>query len=286
MLLDIYPDFPDFPFEGDFPFGGYGDFQMVLQMIWSIFAVVMAVLLLFGVVFLVFQGLGLMRIAKRKGIPNGWMGFVPILSLYTLGKVSSTPELRKRPEIPLLILGVLSALFSVISLAYLMPMMEIMFRGALEGGFYSNDIPERLVGMLGKGAFASFAAAGLSIALMVLMFIALHRVYKQFSPNNASVMTVFTVLAYALLGVPIHPFILFAIRNNPSPYAPDEPYDGAPPRAPAEAPALKPPAQGYATEYESPRQGYTTPLEPPAQGYATSLDPPPSPSVKTPEDEE
>ncbi len=287
------PDFPDFYFDGEFsaPFdgyhGSYADLEMVLRMFWGVMVAVLVVSLLFCIVFLVFQGLGLMRLAKRKGIPNGWMGFVPVLNLYTLGKVSNTPDSRKRPEIALIILGALTALFTVICLVNLVPFMDIAFRAGAEGRFYySNDLPEMLWGMMGMAALTGVAAGGLSIAQLVLMFIALHRVYKQFAPNNASVMTVFTVIAYSIFGIPIHPFMLFAIRNNPSAFAPDAGFGAppsAPPPAPAEPPSLKPPAQGFASTHEPTTQGYTAPLEPPAQGYATSLDPPPAPSVKTPE---
>ncbi len=72
-----YPDFyidPDF----DFRFGDFDDFQMVMRFFWGIMLTIIVVSLIIGIVYLVFQGLGLMRMAKRKGIPNGWMGFIPI----------------------------------------------------------------------------------------------------------------------------------------------------------------------------------------------------------------
>ncbi len=309
--MSRYPDFyidPDF----DFRLGDLEEFQMVMRLFWGIMLTVFIAALLIGVLYLVFQGLGLMRMAKRKGIPNGWMGFIPIASFYILGKVSATSE-RKRPEIALLVLSILSALFSIVCYLSIVPIVDIIFRGSLaapRSGFDYEHFSGSLISVTALGTVTFLIAAGLSIALMVLMFIALHRIYKQFSPDSANVMTVFTVLSYTLLSIPIYPFMLFAIRNNeiwpmgkppygyqgppyppniprydasaagyqPQPYAPGNGQDAPP------VPSLKPPAQGYASTHETSAPSYMEPLEPPAQGYATSIDPP-AQSVNPPEEE-
>ncbi len=293
--------YPDFYFDpgSDFPFNDSEAFQMGMRFFWGIMTTILAVTLLVGVVCLVFRGMGLMRMAKRKGIPNGWLGFIPIANLYTLGKVSAMG--RKRSEIPLLVLGILSALFTVASLFSIVPLVDIIFQASLaapRGNFAMDYFPERLASVFGLSAATYLITAGLAIATMVLRFTALHRVYKQFSPDSATVMTVFTVIGYTVFGIPIHPFMLFAVRNNEiwpmgkppygyqgQPYPPNIPsYEAGaaynpPPYAPsgAQEATLKPPAQGYASTHETSSPGYTAPLEPPAQGYATSIDPPEKP---------
>lgn len=207
--------------DNDFGFN-YGEFdadifnpnsvspEYILRMFWIVLAITIAVLMICAAVYLIFMGLGLARIAKRKGVSNAWMGFFPILNLYLLGKVSHIPERRSRIEIPLIILSALSAVFMIGWLANILPMYEFILEVVMmKGRFSLVDYGPEIAGSYIAGILMGFICSGLFIATRILTFIAAHRVFKQFSPYSANVMTVFMVL-----GMAIHPFMLFAIRNN------------------------------------------------------------------------
>ncbi|WP_270181084.1 hypothetical protein [Alkalihalobacillus sp. CinArs1] len=60
-----------------------------------------------AIVWQIFCGIGLMRMAERLGIKNGWFAFVPILNHYTMGEVVS--EKLKNNGGTILIVMLLSA---------------------------------------------------------------------------------------------------------------------------------------------------------------------------------
>lgn len=210
--MSMYPRFWGFRgFDGVRGFDGNA--QMAINVLWGILAAALVIVLMVSVVFLVFRGLGLARMAKRKNIPHGWMGFVPVLNLYLLGKISNMPDKRRRSDVVMLVLGILAFVSTAIFLAYFCPLVELALRASINPRLASN-MTESVFSLLWGMMATTFICTGFSIARDVIKFIALNRIYKQFSPDNSTLMTVFTVLSAELFGIPIAPFLLFAIRNN------------------------------------------------------------------------
>ena len=44
--------------------------------------------LIFAVVTIIFQGIGIMKMHEKLGLKGGWMAFVPLLNSYAMGKVA------------------------------------------------------------------------------------------------------------------------------------------------------------------------------------------------------
>ncbi|MGC4377861.1 hypothetical protein WD019_13080 [Fictibacillus sp. Mic-4] len=58
----------------------------------TLFALLASFFLIFlviGIIMYIFLGIGLMRMAKREGIENEWLAWVPIAQMYILGKIVS-----------------------------------------------------------------------------------------------------------------------------------------------------------------------------------------------------
>lgn len=47
-----------------------------------------AMMFVFGIAMYVMEGIAMLRMAKKTGVPNGWMGFVPVANVYLLGRIA------------------------------------------------------------------------------------------------------------------------------------------------------------------------------------------------------
>lgn len=134
------------------------------------------VALLIALVAYILFALGLSRMAKLRGLDNTFLAWIPVANAYLLGKVADDVNryLGKQTNYRTILL-----VLSIISFA---------------GGF----IPV-------VGALASF---GCGIAMIVVQAIALYAIYKDYSPDNAVIMLVTSII------FSISFIFLFAIRNK------------------------------------------------------------------------
>ncbi|MBQ9133166.1 MAG: hypothetical protein IJX64_01400 [Clostridia bacterium] len=47
-----------------------------------------AMMFVFGIAMYVMEGIATLRMAKKTGVPNGWMGFIPVANVYLLGRIA------------------------------------------------------------------------------------------------------------------------------------------------------------------------------------------------------
>ena len=143
----------------------------------------------------VLMALGLSRIAVRRGIPNTWFAWIPILNLSLLGAVSDqyqldTREVQKNKGKILPLLTFIPAIFTIILVS-------------VAGG--TGDL-ELAGAMLVLFVLVGVAAGILSI---VMYYMALLDLYRSCSPENATLYTVISVL----LPVTV-PFFVFCEREK------------------------------------------------------------------------
>lgn len=208
--------------------------QMAMEMASVILTVVVmffAAIVLWNLAMYVMEAVGLYTIARRRGLKNPWMAWVPVLNHWLLGCVSDQyryvvkGEIRSR-RVLLLVLAVASALISWVgsgvSMANSMKLADIMESGYVYGGLIS--------GTVGTGILVGLAGTVVSIVLKVFRHMALYDVYTSCDPHNN--------VLYLVLGIIfdfLNPIFLFANRNK------DE---GMPPRR--EQPQYHPPVEEYA----------------------------------------
>jgi hypothetical protein len=130
------------------------------------------VLLVIGIAAYVLTSLALYTMAQKRGIANPWLAWVPIANLYILA----------------LILGTLNVFGLEI------PMFTVVLPAAAV-----------VVGLLGR---IVFIGPLLGIAYFILTLASLNKLYRMYSPANA---TIFTIIS--IFGIPV-PILLYMIRNN------------------------------------------------------------------------
>lgn len=177
---------------------------------------------------------GLYHMAASIGFKNAWMAWIPFCQAYTRGAVAD--EYCKRNENrktsyrkKLLALEIaLTLLAGILIVAAIVVVTVLIFTG-LEAGSYTpesllNDLENGLPSLsedvimgVGLGALLFMVALlALLIPYLVFHYNALHKIYKLFAPESA---TVFLVLS---IFVPLATPILFLILSKKPPQFTDD----------------------------------------------------------------
>ena len=175
---------------------------------------ILLVALLVGLVFYVLQSVALYSIAKRRGINNAWLAWIPIGTNWIMGSISDqyqyvvNGKIKNKRKI-MLILSLcpiaINLIARVVSTALLLASVG---SSATEVVMVSSAVT----------AVQSVVNAGFSIALAVYGCIALYDLYTSCCPNNNVLFLVLGIIFSFLT-----PFFLFFNRKRD---------DGMPPRRP------------------------------------------------------
>lgn len=126
-------------------------------MLTGLFALLGGLIFIFaiiGIVMYVIMGLGLMTMAKNKGIENAWLAFVPVGNMWILGQIIETIEVfDKKFENAPLILAI---------------------------GCFASVVP--VIGGL------------LAFVFMILVYICIYKLYKMYAPENATMYLVLSIV--------------------------------------------------------------------------------------------
>lgn len=168
-----------------------------------------------GLVLYVFTAIATYTMAKRRGIRNYGLAWVPFGRLWVLGSLSDqykyvTEEKTQRRRVLLLCLSIGMIVLSIAAFGTLIVRVISM---ALV-----NEEPtmEAALSLLSNVAFVSFAVIAISVWYTVYYFIVLYNVYASCDPQNATLYLVLSIIFSVTT-----PFFLFACRNKD---------DGMPPR--------------------------------------------------------
>ncbi len=167
--------------------------------------------LVVGLVFYVFESIGLYTLAKRRGLQYPGLAWVPVANMWILGSLAdnymNVTELRETKsryillslEIIRMVIAIPMVVFAVIS------SLETIVAILDERYYAAGDYVFNIFWILGL----SFLFSVLSITLMVFLYISLYRIFKSCQPSNAVLYLILSILVGSSL-----PFILFAIRNK------------------------------------------------------------------------
>ena len=174
-----------------------------------IYTVTMNILAIVGYVL---RSISLYTIAKRRGIANPWLAWVPVINWWLLGSLSDQYQYVVKGKNTsrrkwLLVLNILKNLLVTGFFVYAIAIVG----SALKNGPF---------GMFGRGAADLIAPvltilslvlpyAALVIAFGVIRFIVLYDVYRSLDPNNAVLYLVLSILFR-----PTEPFFLFFNREK------------------------------------------------------------------------
>ena len=199
--------------------------------------------MLFTVALYVVQSLGYYTIAKRRGIRNGWLAWLPIGNLWIAGSISDQYQYVTKGKVKnrrKLLLGL-----SIALLAVYVGMMVVLVAGMLvsgSAGFGAGAIVTVLLVLL-----AGLALIAIAIAMLVIQYICLYDLYKSCDPDDAGLFLVLSILFSLAM-----PFFIFACRKKDL---------GMPPKKkPAPQPVIEIVAEEPAEEPVT-EEGYAQPEE-------------------------
>lgn len=180
------------------------DEEMLLTF-FGIFGVVALVVGLFAIVGYVFQSIGLYTLAKRRGIANPWLAWLPVGYYWIAGSIADqyryvTEGSVKNRRTILLALSIAGIVVS--------SLVSTMVNGSfmLSTGEVSMD---QLTSLGTMGTVLNLVTSALEIATFVFWQIALYDLYSSCNPRNNVLFLVLGIIFGFLV-----PFFIFACRNK------------------------------------------------------------------------
>lgn len=164
--------------------------------------VFLLVLLIWGIISYVFTALGFYTVAKRRGIQNPWLAWIPVANLWLLGSISDQYQYVVKGKITnrrtiLLVLSIVS--FCVSFVVSLVAELVAVFAA------YSTAADV----MMAVSGLTSLVTSVVSIVSAVFQYIALYDYYTSCTPANN--------VLYLVLGIIfgfLQPFFIFFSRNK------------------------------------------------------------------------
>lgn len=166
----------------------------------------------FGIIALVMyllEAFGLYGMAKGSGIGRPWRGFVPFANIFLFGKIAERyvkKDGKKSAKFGGLLLAfeILTLVLAFVTMAFVISMIFVLATAENETELV-NSIIVPMFAML----ISCFVLIGVSIAYVVIYYVALWRIFTAFDYNNATVYFVLSIL-FSFLG----PIFLFVLRNK------------------------------------------------------------------------
>ena len=158
-----------------------------------------------GIVAYVFLAIGMYAIAKRRGIRNPWLAWIPFGSTWLLGCISDQyryvtmgQEKSKRKlmlglEIAVSATGVASIAIMIVALIKMFSLMDGEYVMS-ENSYYAEVLAPLMIALL-----LCFVMMGLAIALVVVTYIAVYDLFKSCNPEYATVFLVLSILFGSIL---------------------------------------------------------------------------------------
>ena len=203
-------------------------------MLLGVFAAIYLIALAISIVLYIFQSIGIYSVAKRRGIHNPWLAWIPVGVLWILGSISdqyqyvAKGKVRNRRKV---LLGVSIAMFASL-------IVEVIAAIAMAvAAIVGESLATAGAGILLVVLFY-LAVIALAIIVVVFTYIAMYDLYASCDPSNAT-----TFLVLSILFPVAQPFFMFFSRKKDW---------GMPPRKEETQPAPQPiaeiPAEPVVTE--------------------------------------
>ena len=166
----------------------------------------------------VLTGFGLYAIAKRRGIHNPWLSWIPVANCWIIGCLSDQYRYVVKGEVrnkrkALLTLNIINVLLGLAIVVFAVVVLVRAFAAATTGG--QPAFNEILGSIFGVGIlFLPFA--GVSIAITVIHYMATYDIYTSCDPQNNVLFLVLSIFFPVLESV----FMFFSRKKD----------EGMPPR--------------------------------------------------------
>ena len=163
----------------------------------------------------VLRSIGLYTIAKRRGISNPWLAWVPVAWVWILGSISDqfryvTKAQVKNKRITLLVLKLVQTLSSTALLVLLgVALMGLVNMGVVGAG--EEELMTEAMSLVFKFMGVGLVLGGITLATAIIRFIALYDLYISVNPANAVLFLILSILFKVT-----EPFFVFFNRHGDS----------------------------------------------------------------------
>ena len=131
------------------------------------------VVMMFALAQYLINAIAFMRMAKKVGIPNGWLSFIPFADVYLIGKIADVSSKKKINAKRLLITEII---FTMLLVLYMILAFSLGALSAISDGVFAGGMIAFLV-----IALLYFAAA---VCLTVFAYIAYYRIAQNFGGSS------------------------------------------------------------------------------------------------------
>ncbi len=162
----------------------------------------------FSILSYVLQSLGVYTIAKRRGIHNPWLAWIPVGNMWILGSISDQYQYVAKGRVKnrrKTLLGLMIATY-ILMIPYYIVYFTMMFQGLVVGGTVSLYPMTHYAIVILLLVFAIFVIA---IIGGVIQYIALYDLFASCDPNNAVMYLVLSIFINVTM-----PFFVFACRKK------------------------------------------------------------------------
>lgn len=176
-----------------------------------------------SIVAYVFMAMGLYAIAKRRGIRNPWLAWIPIGNVWLLGCISDQyryvargQETSKRKvmlglDIATFALAVVVMVLMFTSLISMFSHMDMDAESmtGTDTSYFAEVLSPMMIGVV-----LALVMCGTAIALMVLQYMAMHDLFTSCNPANATVFTVLSIVLSLFGFSVVQAIFIFVCRNK------------------------------------------------------------------------
>lgn len=225
----------------------------VIMAVLGVYAVFVGVAALFGIAMYVIRSLSVYTVAKRRGLENPWLSWLPVGHEWILGCLSDqykyiVQKKRQNRRKVLLGLGIGTLVTGLLAVG-------LLISGLVVGSMNGDAAPA--AGLVLLGVLMYLAMAVTAVVSMVFCYICKYDIYKSCDPKNA--------VAYLVISIFINvtePFFLLCCRNKDLGMDPNnQPVPEAPVTTSGdEAPKTAPAAEETAAEEPTPAQTAALPV--------------------------
>ena len=188
--------------------------------LWLILRTIFGMPMLLSIASYVLTALALYTIARRRGLKNPWLAWIPVADSWLLGSVSDQYQyvVKGEHKSKRKILLFFRVLITIMWISLMGLLVNLCFH-AVGNAFWGTMSEDRIFQILHQALnllVVFLPLIGISIAYAVFRYMALYDIYKSLDPANSVLFLVLSIL----FGV-TEPFFLFFSRNKD---------DGMPPR--------------------------------------------------------
>ena len=213
------------PYYNELPIGTDDEFLMTFLVV---YLSIMGVFLLFALACWIMRTVSLHKIAKRRGISNAWLAWIPIGNQWILGSIADQYQHLVKGKVTSRrkVLLALNVVCFVVGIAYFLMVIVLGVMAGIEGDM--ETLPLVLI-------IPYLLLIGTGITTMVFYHICNYDLYHSCNPNNA--------VAFLVLGIIFsvcEPFFYMSCRKKDLGMIVPEPTPAPVPTEPVELPEINP----------------------------------------------